>query len=366
MSTPNDAVSIPRRAEVIREFKGRGGRVAAVLPIHYPRALFRAFDILPVEVWGPPKIDASSAATHLQPYICSIARNALAFVLGGGLDVADLIIVPHTCDSLQGLASVLIDFITPARPVYPIYLPRGNRPSDLTFLASELRSLSNRLEQLTAYTPSETRLMECIEQEEAADRWLADLHQRRTELPLSQYDLYRVLRSREFLPADRLCALAETIIARAGGYPRRDDIPVLMSGIVPEPMEMLRSLEKMGGRVASDDFACCGRRLYPAGRSSEPFVRMAESIIQGPPDPMRGCSIQDRLAHLARLAGTSGARGVVFYTIKFCEPELFQLPALRTGLQEIGVRTLNLEVDLSDPLSQSALTRLEAFLEMIG
>ncbi len=71
-------VAIPHRIETIRAHKARGGRVAAVLPIHYPRALLRAFDILPVEVWGPPPVDATRGSAHLQPYVCSIVRNALA------------------------------------------------------------------------------------------------------------------------------------------------------------------------------------------------------------------------------------------------------------------------------------------------
>jgi benzoyl-CoA reductase/2-hydroxyglutaryl-CoA dehydratase subunit BcrC/BadD/HgdB len=62
----------------------------------------------------------------------------------------------------------------------------------------------------------------------------------------------------------------------------------------------------------------------------------------------------------------SGARGVVFYVVKFCEPELFDLPDLRRELQEAGVPSMTVEVDLNDPLSQQIRTRLEAFLEMIG
>src|SRR5512143_3353532 len=98
--------AIPHRLAVAHAHKERGGLVAAVFPIHYPRALLRAFDILPVEVWGPPKLDSSLGAAHVQPYICSIVRNALSFVLSGGLDVTDFLIVPHACDSLQGLGSV--------------------------------------------------------------------------------------------------------------------------------------------------------------------------------------------------------------------------------------------------------------------
>jgi benzoyl-CoA reductase/2-hydroxyglutaryl-CoA dehydratase subunit BcrC/BadD/HgdB len=59
---------------------------------------------------------------------------------------------------------------------------------------------------------------------------------------------------------------------------------------------------------------------------------------------------------------TTGAQGVIFHSIKFCEPELFDLPDLRNGLD---VPTLTLEIDISDPISGQSLTRIEAFFEMI-
>jgi len=360
------SLPVPRRSETICAHKERGGRVAALLPIHYPRALLRAFDILPVEVWGPPQVDASYGAAHLQPYVCSVVRNALSFLLMGGLEVADLIIVPHACDSLQGLGSILMDFIRPRQPVFPIYIPRGRRESGLPFLAEEFRSLCRHLEGITRHSPSEADLMGCIQREEAADRLLAELHRRRRTLPLTQLEFYRLLRAREYLPAEAFSDLARAALAQATSTPQDEGVPILLSGIVPEPMSLFEAIARLGGVVVADDLACCGRRLYPPGTGEDPFRHMAERILAAPPDPTRGSPLRDRLEHLLRRVETSGAKGVVFYEVKFCEPELFDLPALRQGLQERGVRSLTLEVDLNDPLSQQAITRLEAFLEMIA
>ncbi len=373
-----ETLAIPRRTEIIRAHKERGGRVAAVLPIHYPRALFRAFDILPVEVWGPPRVDASHGAAHLQAYVCSIVRNALSFLLTGGLDSADLIVVPHGCDSLQGLGSILIDFVKPQQPVLPIYLPRGKRASDLQFLADEFRALYRALAEITRRNPSDADLMASVAREETADDLLAALHRQRADLPLTQTDLYRLIRAREYLPAETfieivgatLCGCPppgdhpSTALRTGSGSPLQ--IPIILSGIVPEPMAIFDALTNMHARVVADDFACCGRRLYPRGTSKDPFTRMAERILAAPPDSTRGSPINERLEHLKRLCETPGAKGVVFYDVKFCEPELFYLPTLRQGLAESGIPSVAIEVDLNDPLSHQVLTRLEAFLEMIA
>jgi len=384
---------IPRRMDVIREYRKQGGSIAAVFPIHYPRELLRAFDILPVEVWGPPRVSAEQGASHLQPYVCSIVQNALSFLQSGGLDVVDLLLVPHACDSLQGLGSILIDFIKPRQPVITLYIPRGQRDSDIAFLADELRAIYRRLEAITGRSPSDLELSDAIHREEAADVLLAELHRDRQKLPFNSEAFYYLIRSREYLPAETFLEILPKLsdpllfdlspslgssssslsvernevlsVARRGKVRGQQRIPILLSGILPEPMSLFGELADLGAYFAADDLACCGRRLYPAGQSADPFRRMAERIVNASPDPTRGSPIGERLDHLLRLAATSGARGVVFYDIKFCEPELFDLPQLRQGLREAGIPSLALEVDINDQLSQPVLNRLAAFLEMI-
>ncbi len=357
--------SLPRRRDVAHAHRARGGRVAAVLPIHAPRALLRAFGFLPIEVWGPPNVNASHAAAHLQPYVCSIVGNALSFLLSGGLDVADLVLVPHACDSLQGLGSILIDFVHPRATVLPLYLPRGQRPCDVDFLADELRALAERLQAVSTRTPTSDDLFACIEREAQADDLLARLHEVRARLPWSDPEIYGLLRSREFLPAEEFIPVAEATLRQTGPAPRCG-VPVLLSGIVPEPKAVLEALRNVGVVVVGDDLACTGRRLYRRSSDPDPYRRLAESLLSGPPDPTRGSPIRDRLAHLRELAGRSGARGVIFYDVKFCEPELFDLPRLRAGLQAAGIPSIAIEVELNDSQPHQALTRIEAFAEMLA
>ncbi len=357
-------LGIPRRTEVIEKFKSEGGMIAAVLPIHYSRGLLRAFDILPVEVWGPPRVDVSYGGAHLQPYVCSIVHNALSFLKTGGLDVVDFIIVPHACDSLQGLGSILLDFVKPKQHVFPLYLPRGRRKEDVDFLANELRSLYDSLAKITGKRPSNEDVLASIQREEEADSLLAKLHENRRHLELSNLEFYRLIRSREFLPAEDFVELASRALEST--FEREaNSIPVLMSGIVPEPMNVLEILEEMGGIVVADDMACCGRRLYGVGKSDDPFVRAAERIVFAPPDPTRGSPIEERLKHLVSKARNTGARGVIFYHVKFCEPELFDLPDLRKGLKEEGLPSVAIEVDINDELPHQTITRIGAFLEVI-
>ncbi len=357
------SIDIPKRAVVMAEHKQKGGGVAAVLPIHYPRALFRACGLLPVEVWGPPGVDTAPGDEHLQSYTCSIVRSALAFERAGGLEAADLIMVPHACDSLQGLGSLLLDLVKPTKPVLTLYLPRDGTASAREFFAAELRVKLAELSDLTGKMPSDQELLTAIHRDEVADDCLRSLMAQGLGLP--DRHRYELARSREYLPAERFTELVHVALDGAPSEPL-PGIPILLSGVLPEPMTVLDAIGDAGGRVVADDLICLGRRLYPAGQSDDPFLRMAERILNAPPDSTRGSSIAARIAHLEHLVTTSGARGVIFYEVKFCEPEMFYQPQIRAALGEHGIRSLSIEVDISEPHAGRIDTRLQAFLEVLS
>ena len=358
-------LELPKRLDICANFKKKGGKIAAVLPIHYPRELLRAFNILPVEVWGPPKIDRVAGSTHLQEYICSIAHSALSFLQSKSIEVIDLIITPHACDSLQDLGSLLIDFITPDKPVFPIYIPRGRRPLDIDFLTNELEILYKKLSEFTGILPVDSDLLTSIAREEEADTKLKEFYKKRYLLHLTNREFYEVVRLREYMPAEDFIKLLDNISEKVESKSVVSGIPLLMSGLVPEPMEVFDIISNMDAVVVADDFACIGRRLYKTGDSNNPFKRMAERIILAPPDSTRGSPINERIEHLVNLSKAYNVRGIIFYIVKFCEPELFDLPQIRESLKIAGLPSVCIEVDINAPISHQIITRIEAFIESL-
>lgn len=358
------APAIPTRSEALRAHRAGGGGIGAVLPIHYPRALLRAHGLLPVEVWGPPGRSTASGDAHLQAYTCSLVRCALSFALDGGLRDAHVVVVPHGCDSLQALGSLLLDLVPPGMPVVPLYLPRGRRPADEEFLAAELRAVGARLAEITRRHPSDEEFLARAAAEESADDALAALWEARPNLPHSNREFYRLVRAREYLPAERFEPLARGALAQPGPPP--EGIPMLLSGIVPEPASLLDALDRLGVLVVADDLACAGRRVYPTAVHTDPYRRLAQSLIGGPPDPMRGDTLAARNTHLKALAERVGALGALFWEVKFCEPEQFYLPSAQQALTGAGVRCLTVEVDLAEPLPAAAVNRIEAFVETLS
>ncbi|MCA9524367.1 MAG: 2-hydroxyacyl-CoA dehydratase [Myxococcales bacterium] len=355
---------IPSRREIVEEVKSRGQRIAAVLPIHYPRPLLRAAGFHPIEVWGPPHVDPTIGNAHFQAYTCAIVRHAASFLVSEAATVADLILVPHTCDSLQGLGSVLIDFIAPRQPVLTLYHARGRRECDVEFTIAELKRLASALVEAGGEAVDEETLTRELEVEGRLLQTMRGLALHRDDFAICDRDFYTLLRSWEFLPPERFCALAEQI--PRGTPPGERPIRLMISGIVPEPLEIFDRLNDVGARIVADDLACLSRRLYKtADVDYDPWRRLALMMLGMPPEPTVGSPIPQRIDHLLRRLDESRAQGLLVYDVKFCEPELFDLPLVKQALGERGFSVLHLEVELGLATANQTLTRIEAFVETL-
>ena len=152
-----------REPYIRRQREEHGRRSVAVLPVHYPKELLTALDLLAVEVWGPPGAPRSDAAGRIQAYVCSVVRNALAFLASGGADAVDAALFPHTCDSIQQLATLASDFGGWKKPTLTFLHPKDpGRPSARRFLAEELRALATRLEEVAGRKLEPARLAAAI------------------------------------------------------------------------------------------------------------------------------------------------------------------------------------------------------------
>ncbi|MCJ7725033.1 MAG: 2-hydroxyacyl-CoA dehydratase family protein, partial [Acidimicrobiia bacterium] len=258
--------------------------------------------------------------------------------------------------------SVVADFLRPDQPVLTLYLPRGGRASDRSYLVEELHRLSGRLAEISGSEPTAADWEEAFLAEDAADRALAALYADRSHLAVTDRRFYETVRSREYLTA-------EDFVTAATGLPHGDPLAtgvgLVLSGIVAEPLELFDRINDAGGRVVGDDLACGARRIYPPSDASDPFDRIADRLLASPPDPTRGSPIADRVAMLTDLMASTGAAGLMVFDVPFCEPELFDVPLLRRHLGETGHPMLHVEAELAGVLSHQALTRIEAFVETL-
>ncbi|MGE5840222.1 MAG: 2-hydroxyacyl-CoA dehydratase subunit D [Deltaproteobacteria bacterium] len=356
------------RKEYIREQREKHGRhVFGVFPAQYPKEILWAMNVLPVEIWDPP-VEVGHANAHLQPYICSVVRLGLELILQGHCDGMDGFLFPHTCDSIQNLASIVNDYLGLRKPCYFFYHPKAPyRASSRDYYVKQLKGFASELEsQLGPLSLHE--LEHRVRQSREISSLIKEIYDLRAEgrLRSSNEEFYRMLRHNEFLHPDDFYPLVSEFAGTCRGEPKKGPV-VIMSGVLPSPPEILSLMDELGVRIGDDDLLNCSRRLLLIpGSSRDPFEALADGYFALPPCTTKNSPVEQRLMHLLQKIERSKARGVIFYIVKFCEPELFDIPQLVEGLKGKGVATLVMDTELNQRVSGQMRTRVEAFVEMIS
>jgi len=358
---------LTRKEYLKRQKEDHARSIIGVFPAQYPKEILWAMNVLPVEIWDPP-LEITLANAHLQPYICSVVRSGLELILQGHCDNLDGFLFPHTCDSIQNLASIVHDFIGLGKPCYFFYHPKAPyRNASRLYYLEQLTDLVRGLEhQFGALDPSE--LKRRVGQGQHLASLAEGLYQARAigRFKATNAEFYRVIRQGEYLhPDDFLPLLEEFLQAFRGASPSGPAI--VLSGVLPNPPEILTLLDQLGVRIAEDDLLACGRRLLvPRREAEDPFAALTESYMAMPPCSTKDSPIQERLDSLLEKVKRSAAKGVVFNVVKFCEPEFFDLPLLVEALKSRGLATLVIDSEVNQGLSGQISTRIEAFVEMIS
>lgn len=360
-------MQIPSLRETIEKVRNKNKRIALIFPIYYPSALLRTFDIHPIEIWNLPNADLSLADLHLQSYTCSLSRILLSFIKEEKFQKDyDLILVPHTCDTFQQIGSLMTDFIKPIQPVINFYLPKRKDELGISFCIDELIRISRLLEDFTGQRLDIDRFTIEINKDIEANNLLKKVLEKREFIHLNDSQFYQIITSRTFLPPEDFITILTKILNSLNNCKRRIKNKIFVSGISIENPELFEIINANNTGIVFDDLAISSRKVFKTSNlSNEPFRRQSEIILFTAPDAEKGSTILEKLEHLQREIKRTDASGGIFYIMKFCEPEYFYYPQIKSQLNKEGIKTFLIEYEMSSKISKQNISRIQAFIESL-
>lgn len=322
-------------------------------------------------VGGSTNLEEANA--HLQAWACSHSRSSLARALEGKLDFLDGLIIPHTCDTMR----MLLDLWAQVRPLpymENFRLPRQvNRSSARRYLLGELARLKEGLEEYRGAPIKNEELTGSIElynQNRKMLRKLNDLHSRYPGL-FSSRQLYTVINASMIMPREEVNRLLqvslEQLEEKENEEAKNGHVPLLMSGTLLEPFEVLDYIEEFGGTVVADDFQN-GYRYIEADvkTSADPLEALAERQLNRIPSAAFDVEYNPRRHFLTGMAKEKKATGAILLHLTFCEPENFDGYDNLKAMQAEGFPAIRIESQFGGTGLGQARTRIHAFMEMIG
>jgi benzoyl-CoA reductase subunit C len=354
----------------LRNWKAKTGKqILGYFCTNTPEEMIQAAGCLPVRILGSGE-NISLASEHLQSYSCSLVQSSLEAGLRGDLDFLEGAVFPHTCDSIQRLSDIWAENL-PFPFHWDLVLPvKMHTESARAYLVHELGRFRAALEgfRKTPICDQDLRASFALFNENRS--LLRNIAQFRSRnfARISSSQFLAAVKTAAFMPKeDHNSLLREFIIQVGEGEPIPPDRPGLfLSGSVCDHLPVYELLDSSGAYVVGDDL-CTGWRYFSTDVSLEgdPIEALAERLVRKVPCPCKYNPNVDRRENFLPRVKESGARGVVFILLKFCDPHAFDYPYLKEGLDRQGVPSLVLEIEPGVFPLRPMETRLKAFVETL-
>jgi len=306
----------------------------------------------------------------MHPNTCPYVKSLLASGLAGAASGVRAVVFANSCSGMRRLYDLWKEYVK-AVPALFIDVPKKRDASSVEFFASELRRLACSIEEvfpgtrvtdegledaIAACNSVRALMDEVFSLQRDASGGISGLAV--LELCLEgarSHPVQFAERLREFLAGPRQ--------GEGAGGPRRI---VLTANVIHGP-ELIELIEGLGGRVVVLD-SCIGIRHYDRrveSRHADPMRALAERyLMKASCARMEG--VEERFQRLRRLATDSGAHGIVYSTLKFCDTYLYEAPLMRMTCEDAGLSFLLLENDYEWTGLEQTRTRVETFLSMLG
>ncbi len=325
-----------------------------------PVELIEAAGLHPVRLFGE-EADSEEANPLLHPATCPYLRACLAGGHGG--NGPRKLIFANSCDGMRRLHDAWKDFLHPDF-CFLLDLPRRVDWAGIGLYHRDLLRLKDALEGLTGRAITAEALRQAVGNWEAARRELRDAAD-------SLVGVERVRRAIA-LQKEGLAWKAKDLPASSTALD--GGTPLVVTGNILRADGLLSLMEEAGCRLVGADI-CSGDRFFQdlglsqaelAGLEVDDILqRLAERYLARIPCP-RMADSRRRHEHVLETVRRTGARGVIYVSIKFCDAFIYDFPRLREVLDAADVPVLMLESDYSDQHEGQLLTRIEAFLEILG
>ena len=356
--------------EYARELKKETGKkIVGYFCSYTPEEIILAAGALPFRIFG--RGDISLADAHLQAYSCSLVRGALEDALSGSLDFLDGVVFPHTCDSIQRLSDIWRINVKTGFHIDVVLPVKLDTKSSGEYMADVLRKFQRDIENGLGVVISEDDLKSSVIKYNRIRSYLWNIYRIRSENPalIGSGDLHAIVKAsmvmeRDLL-LDELSVFAGSLHGgNVAGKPAGKRV-VLSGGVCNLP-DIYSFIEDSGGTVVGDDF-CTGSRYFEGEISLKGDI--VESIAKRYRErincPAKHSGLLTRGEHIIKIVKESGAKGVIFLFLKFCDPHSFDYPYLKAMLDREGIPSMLFEIEEQLPSEGQFKTRCEAFLEML-
>lgn len=362
------------RGDYIRNWKSNNpnGKVLGCFCTYVPEEIAYAGGVLTTRLLGSHEIEADTAP-HLFGMFCPFCRDVLAQGLKGRADYIDGISDANCCMHLIQSFEAWYLNVKPQPRLIRADVPCTTQSArSVDYLARELECFKEDIEDWVGRTITADDLDHAIEVFNENRRLLKQIYElRKSDMPplTGLESMYMVVAGQLMDKEEHNELLKQAIEELKTRKPERETgTRLMLIGSENDDVAFLSMIEHgmtLPATVVIDEH-CTGTRYFwnEVERGEDRIRSIAERYIMRPPCPTKDWPGRVRFAHALSLAKEWKVDGAITIQQKFCDPHEIDMPPLRKYLEDNGVPTYFLELDVTVPVGQFS-TRVEAFIESL-
>jgi len=353
----------------IKSIKDTGREAIGCFPIHTPEELVYAAGYLPIGMWGG-KTEIRLADKYLQGFCCSIMRANIEYGMNGTYDMLKAIILPTFCDTLKCICENW-KVAVPHIPIMPMVYPQNRMiEPGIVYMREELLRVKAEIEKLAGKQITESELESAFEIYDEYRKTMREFTEVVSDFPVTVNSKARhlIIKAGYFMDKKVYTGKIREILSELKKLEKDkfDGKKVIMTGLIGEPHEILELFNENNIAIVGDDFAQESRQFRTISRDSGSVIdKMVYRVADQRGDTFFYEEQKSKGEMLINMVKEKNADGVVVWMMKFCDPEEFDFPIIKSEIEAAGIPLLYLEIEQQMDSFEQVRTRIQSFAEMI-
>ncbi len=254
------------------------------------------------------------------------------------------------------------------------YLPEGQE-----YFEKELEFFTQKLEKFAGNKLDNNKLAESVKLYNNIRKNIKDLYKYQAvdKPPIKWHEVFDVVHAGFYIDRIKYLSLLQDLLKELKekhGEPvignLNGDARILVSGsiIPPGDIKLISIIEQVGGRIVGDDL-WSGLNPSLNVNVKEPSIKgIAQAYINRVPHaalPYLDLETDGRIKNLKQLIHEYKAQGVIYHTLRFCDPFSFKAGETKELLKKDSIPLLEIHTEYAGSDVEAIRTRAEAFVEVI-
>ena len=369
--------------ELVQQAKDEGMHPIAYTCYHMPEVVLNVDNCFSVRLRAPKTGSFDIASYYMSNYTCEYCRALVERAIEGGYNFLDAIAGVDACAEMNRCMENIELVAAPDMPNKKMFVTHCDIPykvKDYT-LKHYVKQIRNRFLNVLAETygvdTSDKALRKAVKEHNEVCKIITEIGDMRKleNPPITGYEFHVLNLVTYCCPKSKILPyLKETqaeIKKRTVDAKPWYRCRVALIGSEIDDLDMTRMVEDAGAMIVADRFcfgSTPGREVIELNDTDDVLTQICAHYLKTTQCPryMSQEKIQERRDTITRLATESGAEGIIYASMKFCDFWAFERALARHIMnEEYGWPVLSIDRPYMARSSGQLRTRLQAFVESL-